>query len=311
MVRRAGNTILAILTTILSAMLSGEPSRTAAAAGPAEDAATLAELRSRAGGGDAEAEFDLGIAYDLGHLVIQDFATAAGWYRKAAEQGYPPAEFNLGAMYDNGRGVPRNRKLAASWYRRAALHGNGRAQFDLGQMYEHGDGVARDTQQAVRWYRLAAHHGVAAARSKIAALALPPQAAAPPDAAQPVIAPNAAEQARQEYERGLDYWRGREVAPDSAAAFDWFSRAAAHGNAPAAYSLAYLYEYGDGVAQDLIEAYAWYRLAAATLRPGEVHDAALVSAERIAGRLAPQQVNAAEERYRALRFKIPTTTTLK
>jgi TPR repeat protein len=319
-----------ILANALSAIFWRDPIPIAAAedavpnGSPAiegQGATSFADLERRAASGDPEAEFDLGIAYDLGHLVTQDFAAAAAWYRKAAEQGYPPAEFNLGAMYDNGRGVPRNRPLAASWYRRAALHGEARAQFDLGQMYEQGDGVPRNRTQALRWYRLAARHGITAARTKIAGLspASPPTAprleiplpAAPPEVAEPETSPSTAELAHREYEQGLNYWRGRAVDPDSAVAFGWFSRAAAHGSAMAAFSLAYLYEHGDGTARDLIEAYAWYRLAAATLRPGQPRDAALVSADRITRELEPRQINAAEDRYNSLRSQILSSTTIK
>jgi TPR repeat protein len=308
MVRWTGSVIGMILTAVLSAIFLRDPVRLAAA----PEATTFTELQRRAESGDPEAEFNLGIAYDLGHLVRQDFAAAATWYRKAAEQGYPPAEFNLGAMYDNGRGVPQDRRLAASWYRRAALHGHGRAQFDLGQMYEHGDGVPRSTQQARHWYRLAARHGIPAALDKLAALTPPaPSPATPPQTAPPATSPDTAALAREEYQRGLDYWRGHGVDPDSAAAFDWFSRAAAHGNPQAAYVLGYLDEHGDGTAQNLIEAYAWYRLAATRLPPSKTRDAALISADRIAGMLSTSAASAAEDRYDALRSQVHSNTTTK
>ena len=308
MVRRTGSVIGVILSAALSAIFLRDPSHVAAA----PEATTFAELQLRAESGDPEAEFNLGIAYDLGHLVTQDFATAAAWYRKAAEQGYPPAEFNLGAMYDNGRGVPLDHRLAASWYRRAALHGHGRAQFDLGQMYEHGDGVARNTQQARHWYRLAARHGIPAALDKLAALTPPaPPPMMTPEPVPSAPSPDTVALAREEYQRGLDYWQGRGVDPDSAAAFEWFSRAAAHGSAPAAYSLGYLCEHGDGTAQDLIEAYAWYRLAATTLPANKAREAALVSADRIADMLSASQASAAEERLNALRLQITPSTTPK
>ena len=270
------------------------------AAARSDDAVDLDDLRRQAESGNAEAAFQLGTIYDLGHLVPQDFAQAAMWYRKAAEQGHAAAEFNFGAMCDNGRGVPRDRLAAALWYRRAARHGNARAPFDLGLMYEHGDGVRRDAARALNWYRLAAARGIKAARRKVAALTRAPRAEAPP--AQP---PASIEQARAEYERGLDYYDGRGVAQDSAAALAWFEKAAAHGYAPAAYGLGYLHEHGDGVAPNRLRAYAWYRLAAERLPPGTMRDAALVSAERIAASLEPTAMAEAKNLYRALREQIP------
>ena len=38
----------------------------------------------------------------------QDYAQAAAWYRKAADQGYAGAQYNLGVMYANGQGVPQD-----------------------------------------------------------------------------------------------------------------------------------------------------------------------------------------------------------
>ncbi len=46
--------------------------------------------------------------YDKGLGVTQDYAQAAKWYRKAAEQGHAYAQFNLGYMYRFGQGVPQD-----------------------------------------------------------------------------------------------------------------------------------------------------------------------------------------------------------
>ena len=77
----------------------------------------------RAEKGDAKAQFDLGLKYENGEGVLQDYAEAAKWYRKAAEQGYAKAQFNLGTMYDEGRGVRQDFAEAAKWYRKAKDQG--------------------------------------------------------------------------------------------------------------------------------------------------------------------------------------------
>ena len=82
----------------------------------------------RAEQGDAKAQFDLGLKYDTGDGVPQDYAEAANWYRKAAEQGYAKAQFNLGTMYDEGRGVRQDFAEAAKWYRKAKDQGVANAQ---------------------------------------------------------------------------------------------------------------------------------------------------------------------------------------
>ena len=82
----------------------------------------LAEL------GDAEAQFNLGVLYDEGAGVESDLATAAGWYRKAAAQGFIDAQTNLGILYYHGLGVQRDRDEAARWFRMAAEQGDREAR---------------------------------------------------------------------------------------------------------------------------------------------------------------------------------------
>jgi TPR repeat protein len=78
----------------------------------------LAEL------GDAEAQYNLGVMYDEGAGIDQDYVTAASWYRKAASQGFVDAQTNLGMMYYEGLGIPRDLAAAAEWFRRAASQGD-------------------------------------------------------------------------------------------------------------------------------------------------------------------------------------------
>ena len=65
-------------------------------------------LRPLADQGDAPAQHNLGLMYDQGRGVPQDYAAAVSWYRKAADQGDAIAQYNLGLMYDQGRGVPQD-----------------------------------------------------------------------------------------------------------------------------------------------------------------------------------------------------------
>jgi hypothetical protein len=120
--------------------------------------------------GSAEADFGLGLLYDLGNGTPEDPQSAFFWYRLAAEAGLPAAEFNVGAMYDSGRGIGRDLEAAADWYAKAAARGHHRAQYDLGQMYEHGDGVPRNPEVAAAWLKAAAAGGVQAAADRLKAL---------------------------------------------------------------------------------------------------------------------------------------------
>ena len=102
--------------------------------------------------------------------VARDFARAAAWYRKAAEQGDARAQTNLGGMYGNGQGVARDYVQAAVWYRKAAEQGDPIAQFNLGLAYAKGRGVAQDKIQAATWYRKAAEQGFAPAKTELDAM---------------------------------------------------------------------------------------------------------------------------------------------
>jgi TPR repeat protein len=65
----------------------------------------LKKLLALAATGQARAQYLIGVRYQEGNGVVQDFAMAANWYRKAAEQKYPNALYNLGHYYYNGKGV--------------------------------------------------------------------------------------------------------------------------------------------------------------------------------------------------------------
>ena len=79
---------------------------------------TLAVLLGSAGV-SFSADFQKGVtAYNSG-----DFATALREWKPLAEQGNAYAQNNLGLMYDNGQGVLQDYKTAVKWYRLAAKQG--------------------------------------------------------------------------------------------------------------------------------------------------------------------------------------------
>jgi TPR repeat protein len=74
--------------------------------------------------GHAKAQFNLGVMYDRGQHVVQDYAQAVFWYQKAAEQGNANAQYNLALKYQMGQGIAKDDTQAAYWYRKAAEEGN-------------------------------------------------------------------------------------------------------------------------------------------------------------------------------------------
>ena len=88
---------------------------------PCQACQSADECRVKAEQGDATAQFCLGVMYDEGRVIPQNYAEAMKWYRKAADQGNAHAQSNLGAMYYEGRGVPQNFSEAVRWYRKAIV----------------------------------------------------------------------------------------------------------------------------------------------------------------------------------------------
>jgi hypothetical protein len=65
--------------------------------------------------GDPLAQFRLGRAFVTGRTEPEDFAEAARWLRKAAEQGLPRAQSDLALLYEKGLGVQQSYVEAYAW----------------------------------------------------------------------------------------------------------------------------------------------------------------------------------------------------
>jgi TPR repeat protein len=154
--------------------------------------------------GDAESQNDLGVLYEMAQgypygpkywaqvllqtssakrndvgafsrlllspRAVRDYAEAAAWYRKAAEQGLGVAQLNLASLYASGKGVPQDYEQAARWYREAAEQGVSSAQYRLGLLYCSGQGVPGDYAHAALWLRKAAEQRVAVAQYELGLL---------------------------------------------------------------------------------------------------------------------------------------------
>lgn len=87
------------------------------------------DLIEQAKAGDPKAQYTLGYDYYKGRKgTPQDFAQAAVWWRKSADQGFPQAQNNLGVLYNSGQGVPQSFSEAYFWQNLAAAGANGDLQ---------------------------------------------------------------------------------------------------------------------------------------------------------------------------------------
>jgi TPR repeat protein len=231
------------------------------------------DWQQAASAGDSRGALYVGVLYDTGLGVIQDYRQAMAWYRHAADAGNAAGAFNVAVLYDAGLGVPQDAAKAASWYARSAAAGFARAEYNLALMYEAGTGVPQNRNYAIALYKRAAGDGIAAARTRLAALGQPSISATH----------NAQDLATEYFQRAqqLLLSRGSEQAERAAALF---RQAAERRNPLAEYDLGYCYEKGIGVPHDQEQADTWYRRAQA-----DASDSAMRSiADAAAGNLESQ-----------------------
>ena len=84
----------------------------------------IEELKQRAAAGDAEAQFELGKAYECGRDVVVNLWESVKWYRLAAEHGAVDAQYNLGVCYYEGIVVEEDLEEAVKWWQLAAEQGH-------------------------------------------------------------------------------------------------------------------------------------------------------------------------------------------
>jgi len=185
-------------------------------------------LRAKADSGDANSQYHLGLRYQTGNGVGNDFAEAVKWFRKAAEQNYAPALNDLGLAYIKGNGVAEDHVEAVKWFRKAAEQGRRGSQYNLGLCYANGEGVGRDLVEAVKWFRKAAEQNYAPAQNSLA----------------------------------LSYRDGKDVGKNLEQAVSWFHKAAGQNYARAQVNLAFCFRNGTGVRKDYAEAVKWLNKAA-------------------------------------------------
>lgn len=129
--------------------------------------------------GDPAAQNGLGVMYYTGEAISKsvsgqvlnnDPELAAGWFFRAAEQGFADAQFNLGLMYANGEGVEQDMTQAVELFKKAAEQGHVDAQNNLGALYFTGEGVERDEKKAIGWFEKAAAQGNEDAQANLDAI---------------------------------------------------------------------------------------------------------------------------------------------
>lgn len=184
--RRFGLLILLTLSLPATARADFAGGMTAYESG--DYAGALKEWLPLAENDDLAAMRNVGQMYRLGLGVPKDAATAAKWYRRAAEMNFDRAQANLAALYLVGDGVPQDFKEAARWFDAAARQGHVLSQYNLAVLYERGLGVAQSDARALGWYNLAARAGHSEALERLSQLVEKPPVAPAVGGSPPVVA---------------------------------------------------------------------------------------------------------------------------
>ena len=153
----------------------------------------------------------------------QNYARILPRVQELARKGNLWAETMLGLMFGHGYGVTRDEDAAERYYLQAAQRGWLNAEFNLGTFYQH----RFLYKQAELWLQKAAERGLPEAEENLAQLYI-------------------AKGPLNSEERG----------------FQWFLRAAEHGQRESQYNTCYDYADGLGVKRDMVEAYKWCYIAA-------------------------------------------------
>ncbi len=200
----------------------------------------IAELKTKAAKGDAEAQFGLAQAYSRGDGVPEDEGESFKWTTRAAENGHAKAAYELAVAYRYGErfGVTTNAPLALRWLTAAADRGLVEAQSELASSYSDGGppgtlswGTPKDLVEAANWYRKAAEQGDVYASAMLGAI----------------------------------HSSGEGVPTNKVEAAKWYRKAADQGDRVAQSSLGEMYLHGEGVPTNTTEGLRLIELAVASL----------------------------------------------
>jgi len=127
---------------------------------------SIPELMQQARGGDPDAQYRLGLAYDVGNDLPRDLAQAMAWYSRAANAGHSEAQNSIGSALQ----AEKRYGEALAWYEKAAAQGHVRSISSIAALYDAGLGVTQDHRKAFELWTRAAELGSAEAMWHLARL---------------------------------------------------------------------------------------------------------------------------------------------
>ena len=158
----------------------------------------------------------------------KQYKNATKWFERCSNR-YSSCSFYIGLSYDQGYGVAEDNAKAIEWYTKSAENnGYTPAARNLAWMYENGEGTAIDKKKAFYWMSQA-------------------------EKSQLIKGVTTAELGRY-------YLYGIGTGKNTKKAYDLLNRVA-KSNEYAAYNLAKMYYFGDGIKRDYKKSYEWFLVA--------------------------------------------------
>ncbi|PMH31578.1 hypothetical protein BCU70_06710 [Vibrio sp. 10N.286.49.C2] len=117
---------------------------------------SIPSLEKQAQLNNADAQYQLGLAFETGQGVQKDLTKASYWYQLASNNGHLGATYNYAQALEYGRGVKRNPSRAVLLYTKLAIQGDQSTYGKLAELYSNADVDIPATDQAVLWYSFAA-----------------------------------------------------------------------------------------------------------------------------------------------------------
>lgn len=112
-----------------------------------------------AGQGDAQAQYALALLYEYGgETIVRNKEKSLQLLQKSAKEQIAGACLYLGLKYEHGNGVGQDYKKAICYYLCAARQDWPMAQFFLADFYAQGKGVKKSSLTALAWLGLAREH---------------------------------------------------------------------------------------------------------------------------------------------------------
>ncbi|MDR1119683.1 MAG: SEL1-like repeat protein [Dysgonamonadaceae bacterium] len=219
-----------------------------------KQAAEAQALLTKAEGGDAEAQYEVGIRYKEGKGMMENPATALEWFRKSAEQGNTQAMKAVGDLYYSGTGITKDDAEALRWYEQAAGRGDADGQAMAGVLLSGGSpGVTANQDKAVKYLESSVLNGSVTGKAKLGIIFYMGTFGQPDYArALPLLQDAANEMDKEaQYFLAAMYESGRGVQENKGKAAEWFQKSVAQGYPPAERSLGYCYLQGIGVRKDV------------------------------------------------------------